>query len=65
MLVWPAVPLVSMEPFTDLTFISVPRVFGHDDSEGAHRQTAFQAVSVPARPVGSQLTREREGDNRS
>lgn len=39
-----------------LVFVSVPGVPGHDDPEGAHRQTAVEAVSVPACAAGSQLT---------
>ena len=48
---------------TDVMFVSVSGVFGHDDSEGAHHQTTIEAVSVPARPAGSQLTWKREGGN--
>lgn len=44
-----------------LAFVSVPRVPGHDDPEGAHRQTAVKAVPVPARAAGSQLTRKGKG----
>lgn len=56
------VPCMSTQLFV-VTFVSVSGVFGHDDSEGAHRQTALEAVSVSACTSGSQLTWKREGNN--
>ena len=48
-----------------VTLVSVSGVSGHDDSEGADRQTALQAVPVSARPSGPQLARKRKGDETS
>lgn len=47
-----------------VTCVSVSGVFGHDDAEGAHRQTSFKAVSVSARAPGSQLPWKGEGGAR-
>ncbi len=55
LLVLGLVPCMSTQVFV-VTFVSVSGVFGHDDSEGAYRQTALEAVSVSACASGSQLT---------
>lgn len=50
-----ASPVCPLGCRADVTFVSVSGVFGHDDSEGAHHQTALEAVPVPACTSGSQL----------